>query len=776
MEMSKYKIPEIYYNYPKCGEEEYRQKKQALNELMVKLSLTPIREKSWEKAEYMACLNENGVFTDLQNQPDDWFDAIRRLRVCVMEDYHYTKGEDLPFKIPENILKSIVFYCKQEIERGHRGPKRFHKSVFALPTCAFNMFLAMLPVMMQVEDDTCTCSLWQAVYKVLNDVMLQAWTLPLRGDETDDTPISLARFQNHVWWVGGNGISYRPVFYVAVCFRDVRMLDVLLEVVQCATASKASQREPSFWQEGICADGFGWGHGAQTYNNGYPSDSISSALKIMKYVMGTPWDKALQSMDWDNFIHYIRGISWSSYDGSMSPMMSRHCFELAEESSGVRNSEFRMIGLAQQLIEFEEFLSKPQAQELKDLLQKGAVHMQDSQNSYVGTRYFFNNDSLISKNKDRYFYFNMSSARCKGAECADNMADTRNFYVCDGSYIVLADKTAYLKARGTWNVCHLPGVTERDLTKDEIMSEVNWSGYNSIFDFAAGIGYDKNGVAGFIYQKSDYREPDGAGVVRDKYTKEIMGVCAYKSAFVYNDTFVLLGAGITDFKPEFGKNVVTTIDNTKGVNSIVIDKMGNKIEDLSKIEDNKGAVYVKNNGLTYGVNSCKNTSVYVCAENRMTDWVYLNKRNIGEKNQSVPVFEMSINHGTNPIDSEYAYWICADKNKTPSQINAMYNVIENNKKLQAVNFEDKLISAIFYQAGAFSIGESEISVSAPCALMLEKLQGDRYKLSLADAKQDVDLKYITVSIGTEKSLAKEIKIEMPTGNMIGKQISVNILI
>ena len=41
------------------------------------------------------------------------------------------------------------------------------------------------------------------------------WTQPLRHDETDENVVSISRFRNHVWWVGGNALAYRSLLPVA---------------------------------------------------------------------------------------------------------------------------------------------------------------------------------------------------------------------------------------------------------------------------------------------------------------------------------------------------------------------------------------------------------------------------------------------------------------------------------------------------------------------------------------------------------------------------------
>ena len=59
---------------------------------------------------------------------------------------------------------------------------------------------------------------------------LQAYTQPLRHDETDKNVVSIERFRNHVWWVGGNALAYRSLCRYAAMYSSVPMVDVLAEV------------------------------------------------------------------------------------------------------------------------------------------------------------------------------------------------------------------------------------------------------------------------------------------------------------------------------------------------------------------------------------------------------------------------------------------------------------------------------------------------------------------------------------------------------------------
>lgn len=117
----------------------------------------------------------------------------------------------------ETVLKAIIKYGRMEIEREDKGICRFHKSLFYLPKTSVSMCFALYPDFMDAQEHPeKQAPLVTEAMEVLLRVIFQCWQLPLRNNHTDAHPICVDRFRVHVWWIGANGITYRPVFYAAV--------------------------------------------------------------------------------------------------------------------------------------------------------------------------------------------------------------------------------------------------------------------------------------------------------------------------------------------------------------------------------------------------------------------------------------------------------------------------------------------------------------------------------------------------------------------------------
>lgn len=775
--MKQFTLPEAYFKETDTFK---HHTKEELTEILKKFAKEPVRPNTYlsvireeERGEALLDrLSEEGSFSDVPETPAGWELAIKRLTYLITNNYHRETAQECLEAVPEKVRKGLIYYGERELGRKDKGPVRFHASCFAIPNCAVNVFYALLPLMLEIGEQE---DKWIHFYNVVCELMLQAWLLPVRQDETQQKPFSVERFQNHVWWQGGNALAYRPSFYTAFCFRDGRLLDILGQVIIGFSASKASHGRSSFWTEGICADGFGWGHGAQAYNDGYPVDALREVFYVMKHLKDTSYAYIFRKMDWDNIIHFISGISWSSYGDFVPPMMGRQCFRTPDF---VRESTTEMMrGFAKDILtDAAPYLSDSQTELLKRVLAEGELDIEDTRDQFHGTRYFYNNDTLISKNKNRYFYFNMASSRCKGVECAHEMADTRNFYIRDGSYMLLKETKDFEHVKGTFNPSHFPGTTERDLKKEEIVPETNWSGYNSMHNFAGGIGKAAYGAAGFIYEKLSNRQPDGAGVVRDDYTREMMGVRAYKSAFVYEDLFVFLGAGIEDTMPEYGKRIITTVNNTVWKAADFVDAEGKLLENVTKKDSISGEKYLRNDGILYGTWKDGNTDILVQPEIRRTDWAYLSFMNAKVQEEELSVMELTIDHGTAPKKDTYQYWLCTDEHKTPKQAEASMQVLCNTTQAQAVVFEDRILMAVCYEPVKISTDTYSVEALEPCVLMLEELKDRTYRISVCDACQNRALSAITVRMELlADGQKKQVDISLPKEVLCGSTACVDVI-
>lgn len=732
-----------------------------------------------ENTSFLALLDDKGHFNDFKaedvNVSDDSIgtlitNAFNRLwaTALAIQNGHLKLNMDEY----EKFFRGILYYGRMEAMRDDKS-WRFHSSCFAIPSAALGVYFALLPEMEKVESGQNNNTLLAQTCEILKVVALQTWTKPVRNDETDKNVVSVERFRGHVWWVGGNGLCYRSVLQAAVALRSIPMIDVLAEAsVQSISMVSQTTYDQSFWIEGFTADGAGWGHGKQCLVWGYPIHGMVGALGILYRLKDTPWERNLGQENIDAFMNYIRGSSWYYYNGYILP-----CVDRSSMQYNPNKGEIPSIGMVRSLLEnWSHTLPPSQFMELNrlyDRMMQRSIDMEGYPDGwYSGTRWFYNNDDLIKKNKDYHIMVNMASVRCDGLEAATGFADEYNFFTNDGMTLFQKEGNEYRPIYGGWDVTAAPGITARE-GMDKIVTTTNWRGYCSRFNFAAAAtSGNENAAAGFIFEKMNCLEKDEENIVDWRAeNKYLYGVRAHKSYFMLGDYFIALGAGITNFQPELKGHIRTTIDQTAKVSDIVLlhagkdEPLQNGVTTSLKAGGNSPIWLLQKEKFAYAILPGYSSKAYCSIEHKKTDWIRRNRSNKYVKNlpEYVDILSMWIDHGQSPINDVYGYTVYAGSGLPEQRL--PFEVLKNDKMIQSVGMLDNtVVGAVFYDTKAkLKTKHWAISVSSPCAVLLELQNDDIYTVTVTDALMDASLKEITVSINE-----LDIQVAMPQGEHCGK--------
>ncbi len=715
--------------------------------------------------QYMALLQADGTFSDLKdadagkasegNQADSGgsiTDAYTRLWVIseAFKSGKLTYADD--GEIWKYCQKAIIHYGNLEISRPNTN-SRFHSSCFAIPTAAVNSYFCHLSQMDASESGKDRDELLKEACDMLKTIALQAWTQPLRHDETDANVVSIPRFRNHVWWVGGNALGYRSLLPVAAMYHSIPMVDLLAEICQrCISVTSQNTYSDAFWTEGFTADGAGWGHGMQCLVWGYPIDGAINALNMLGLLKNTPWEQKLTRENADALLNYFRGSNYYYYKGFISPCVDRYSMTYKPNKNAIRYQ-----GMLEVLLkDWQKSFTEKELTELEQLYtetQKNVIQM-SGYPVYNGTRWFFNNDDLMKKNADYHIIVNMASVRCDGLESADTFADAYNYYTTDGATMFLKTGNEYRKAFGAYDVTAFPGVTARE-GMDRLRPVTNWRGYCSKYNFAAAAtSGGKNAAAGYIFEKMNAADKEkvndkGTSISKDSVLYDVK---AYKSYFMLGDYMVALGAGITNMTPDFPGNIRTTLEQTEHTDSIFLYR-------------GKGIDWVVQQGkFAYSAFPEYTDRVHYVCETKQTDWMKMNPSNKNGENlpEKVDVFRMWIDHGQRPVNDTYGYAVYAGEGIPASQY--PFRTLRNDTLVQAVQSVDKMVTgAVFYDPQtSLKVKGLSLSVSAPCAVLIEQ-RGKETTLSITDALMNKDCKIIEVVWN-----GKTISCDMPQGELCGK--------
>lgn len=704
---------------------------------------------------YFTLLADNGGFSDLKSLEDDIEKnnyasqerkqsfisnvtkiALERLRI-IAETYR-NKEQSITDPKLRLLFRGISHYGKLENNRLN-VPSRWHVSCFAAPRVTTNIYFSLFDLMTRIERGEIKDPLFIDAHKRLGDVSFQCWTVPARSDQTDSQVVSVDRFRKHVWWVGGNATGYRPLLQTAAQLSSCEMADVVAEVAvrSISSVSQTTIRD-DFWQEGITADGAGWGHGMQCLVWGYPIHGTIGSLVILDVMKDYPLPINLKEEHISTLIDYLRGSSFYYYKGYIPPVVDRGNMNPLERPypgrNGNKETDFRYgipsSSIANMLLDkFPDKLTPAQKEELTLFQERSRLFRMDMpgkwQNYYSGSRYFFNNDDIIKKTGDYYLLINMASNRVSGLESAKTMAAAFNIFTCDGSTLFFRKGDEYQRVLGAFNLRTWAGITSR-LSPEPLVPIENWSGYNSLHRFAAGATSGSNSFAGgFIFEKNNcaWQQNNKPFDPQLDPNPSAFGVKAYKGYFMFDDVFLAMGCGIENKMSELEGDIVTTLDQT-----------GLK-------PDFKNGSLVRNNGFYYRVlNKYTTGKVVVKQGKKKTEWQRLCVENrLPETEENI--FHMYIDHGRDVKDASYAYTVsCTDAASRETPV-----ILSNTKDVQAAESHDgSRIGAVFYTtATEIKCSKGRLKVSAPCALLLE-FTGNRVSLSVTDGVMDADLKEIRI--------------------------------
>ena len=747
-----------------------------------KYDLTKIKMSA---AEIVSKMNDEGRFTDMIELEEDVLasgrqdrlntfltDAFNRIWKVAEEFRSEVYGFSMDRSIFGKCQKAILYYGNIELCRPNVSG-RFHASCFAIPTAAVNTYFSFYPQMKKVESGKSKDQQLNDTHDMLMALGLQAWTQPLRNDETDKNVVSIDRFRNHVWWVDGNAIAYRSLLPVAIMFQSVEMVELLRELAQRAIG-RTSQNTYSdaFWIEGCTEDGAGWGHGKQSLVWGYPVDGMNAALNLLTSFNGSKWETKLSEENKYTLMNYIQGSNWYYYKGFNTPFVDRTTSRYNPDKMKIKS-----VGLVNSLLKnyADSFDGRQRAELIR--FQKEAEKMEVNMEGYAdgvysGTRWFFNNDDLIKKNSSYHIFLNMASVRCDGLESAHRDADAYNFYPTDGMTLFQKNGHEYYNLTAAWDVTATPGVTARE-GMDKLTPVTNWRGYCSKYNFAAAAtAGGENAVAGYIFEKMNASDKEN---VNDKGNNAgqnpvLYGVKAYKSWFMFGDYTLALGAGITNLEPEQEGTVRTTIDNTSREANVIAMMDGKQVPVgagvWSFLINGKPVWVIQEGKFAYTVLPEFTKNAYFCKETLKTDWVKYNSMNKGKKDlpASVESLRLWIDHGREVKDGTYGYVVYAG-DRLPSE-DLPFEVLRNDTLVQAAATKDrKTVEAVFYEPKETLKAKGvELSVSAPCAVMV-----DGNRLSITDAAMNAALKEIVVVYN-----GKETTVTMPQGGLCGKPVTVEL--
>ncbi|MFA8433090.1 MAG: polysaccharide lyase family 8 super-sandwich domain-containing protein [Marinifilaceae bacterium] len=671
---------------------------------------------STEKA--INLLKEDGSFSDLS--PDKKQMTGRILQMAI--DYH--KGErkgDTELRM--NIYKAMQYWLD------HRPKYRF-------PSIPFETLRACAAIELVLHED----------------MMKDRESSQELKKQVDQLRETITEFSHWCWYNGkspevfdkhrghnrGGNVGYRlwAMTSIAACSEDTKKMDWVLQIVkeQFPRVVNTNSDLPT----GFTPDGSWIQHnagGAQNYWIGYGVHWINHVLNYAKATKNTRW--ALTNEEFNTIAdYYLDGIQWYHYRNHAAlNLAGRH--NALKEAPMDKGAIHKYVS---RLLDFKDIRFERRGQ-LEQLLKRNKDPRYAALDS---TKYFWNTDLLIHSKPNSYFAIKMLSNRTTGCETSESSRahGKNNFFSGDGSTMIYRTGTEYDKARIGWNWRAIPGITAEQKTGKLPLTP--WGrNSKSLNQFAGGLSDGEMGIAAFQYQRAH----------------PYVNLKARKAYFTFGKEMLALGNGIQKINPdEF--EVWTTLNQTERKGAIHWKINGKKgriktgkqkninFKEISKIS------WVHHDGTGYILlPQDKSAELKLFAEQRTGNWADLDGRYDNPKNKETNVevadiFQLSINHGTDFDNADYAYLVVPGvKLEEMDQIckGTSAVILKNSSKMQAIQLPEDKVMAVFHKKGMLRVNENlSIESNSPVVLQLKR-DAEDWLLRVADPLHQQEKTEITIT-------------------------------
>ena len=252
------------------------------------------------------------------------------------------------------------------------------------------------------------------------------------------------------------------------------------------------------------------------------------------------------------------------------------------------------------------------------------------------------------------------------------------------------------------------------------------------------------------------------------------GVVAKKSYFFTPEGFVCLGAGISSVDSD---RVLTTLNQSRLMSTVSIYADGSVSKLEGETAEDVTADAIHHDGIAYVM--LESGRIGISAREQEGSWQEIEAKASDEPTPQ-DIFTAWIDHGPQPNDGSYAYWIVPGKESDALESlakNEALRVLSNTSELQAVYDRDHAVTqAIFHAPGQVTLQDGvSLSVDRPCALVW-RVTGDSVLLTASDPAQSQAHLIVTLSgrfIGRGASptdKGTQVVIDLPEGQHAGQSV------
>jgi chondroitin AC lyase len=474
--------------------------------------------------------------------------------------------------------------------------------------------------------------------------------------------------------------------------------------------------------EGIQSDSSFHQHGAQLYSGGYGFDFGEDAGREIALGWGTAFTVPRATMEiFSSFL--LDGQQWMIRAGLFDDAARGREITRAEHASTPRmNAEF--VRVVEALAE----LDTPRQKELRHFA--ATLKQPRVADEVTGNRFFWNSDLMEHKRAGYALSIRMLSARTRNEETV-NGEGLRSAHLADGATLLYKNGEEYRLVFPAWNWNLIPGTTAlqwRSPAGLPLTGEAQPIGQYGSNDFAGGVSNGQIGAAAMDLKRGP--------------------LSARKAWFLFDHFFVALGAEITlAHNPATpAATVATSIEQCNRQGAV----------DEQRLAD--GRRVIAHNDVGYLLEAGTKSVLTSGMQSGRWSEIGTGPSDLVER----PVFNLWIDHGTQPVHASYQYEVFPEGGLAAAQQEAAsptVRVLANREDLQAV-VAAKDLMAVFYRAGSLASVWGKISVNAPSLILVED---DGAEVRITAANPRATALHLIVTLGR-----RAISFDLPGGTLGGK--------
>lgn len=448
--------------------------------------------------------------------------------------------------------------------------------------------------------------------------------------------------------------------------------------------------------EGIQEDMSYQQHGPQLYIGGYGTVFVENIARMGNILNGTKY--AMSDEKLNLFSDFTRNTFLNVFRGSH--------LDFSVTGRGVSRSGLLNYGDWTSMFKSLQMLDPAHAADYTAAAHRFHTQEASYQRSDRNKMYYCS-DYMLHNRKNYDFSIRTSSTRTNKTE-SGNGENLYGTYMSDGATNVRVNGNEYTDIFPTWEWDKIPGTTA---PAGEKKNPADW-GTKGTCTFTGGVSDGKYGV--MTFDMNDY------------------GVKARKSWFLFDSEVVCLGAGI---QSDATADIVTTInqchlDGDVWIGTGKTSQKAGKVTSFSKTPD-----WIWHDSIAYFFPLQGNLKLK--ADIQKGNWARINF-NYPATEISMPVFNLTINHGKSPRNASYAYIIApginapeALKSYSPKAI----KIERNDAEMQVVSNEKLgLTQLVFFSPGTFNNGKTKVKALKPCVIQIKKDNGKVKDVQIADPK------------------------------------------